>query len=289
MAKKSKVVVVFLGGSTKGSFDGITHYDTTEKEGMDRGNDIGLPGLQLDLLKALTTQCDTPVVVVLINGSPLAIEWLVNHDQIEAIVEAWYPGINGGNAVVDVLFGDYAPAGRLPVTFYHANYTSQIEETNMNMRAFPGRTHAFVQVPVLFPFGYGLSYTTWAYSNHLAYNANTSTVSLAVSNVGAVVSDHSVLLFSRYVVKAAQEHDQDTYNTLVANIGVFPKQKLVAFQKVYQVQPGETIKVSFVLDREEAFGLIDVVGEKRMVAGKWELFVGPDRLSSVVVDVQHQN
>ena len=274
VAKKSEVVVVFVGGSTKGSFDGITHYDTTNKEGMDRSV-IGLPGLQLDLLKALASQSDTPIVVVLINGSPLAIEWLVNNDRIEAIVEAWYPGMNGGNAITDVIFGDYAPAGRLPVTFYHANYTSQIEETNMNMREFPGRTHAFLQVPVLFKFGFGLSYTQWSYSKQISYNVQTSVASLIVTNIGAVLSDHSILLFSRYRIETKDA------TAMKKTHGILPQQKLIDYHKIRAIKPGNSVNVTFNLD--EAFTLTNLLGKKGIVKGNWELFIGSDRLSTTVI------
>jgi len=264
-AKASDVAIVCIGGSAKGSFNGITHYDTTEKEGMDRKT-ITMPGLQLDLVKALATQTTTPIVVVLINGGPLAIEWLVANPRVEAIVEAWYPGVDGGTAIMDVLFGNYAPAGKLPITFYHANYTDMIEESSMDMRSFPGRTHSFVQVPVLFPFGYGLSYTSWSYSKNILWNDQTFTASLTVTNTGEVTSDHSILLFTRYSVPRSQAFEFQN------EFGVCPKQELVDFKRIHALKPGESVDVSFLLDRS-VFKLVDLSGEKRSVKGEWELFV----------------
>ena len=272
-----------IGGSAKGTFDGVTHYDTTEKEGMDRKS-ITMPGLQLDLVKALATQTTTPIVVVLINGGPLAIEWLVASPRVEAIVEAWYPGIDGGNAIVDVLFGNYAPAGKLPMTFYHANYTDMIPETSMDMRSFPGRTHSFVQVPVLFPFGYGLSYTSWSYFKSMSWNDKTFTASLTVTNTGNVTSDHSILLFTRYVVGETNTVEALEFQR---EFGVLPKQELVDFKRMHALKPGERMDVFFLLDRS-VFELVDLSGAKRSVKGKWELFVpkvGEEEQSMVTVTV----
>ena len=256
----------------------MTHYDTTEKEGMDR-EEIGLPGVQLDLLKAIASQCDTPIVVVLFNGGPLAIEWLVESPRVEAIVEGWYPGVNGGTAVAEVLLGKYAPAGKLPVTMYHANYTKQIAETSMDMRSYPGRTHQYLQVPVLFPFGYGLSYTTWKYAKEIVLDRTSGTATVVVSNVGRVGSDEVVLLFSRYVVGSGDAHVHQAFGTL-------PQQALVDFQRVKMIQPGETRNVTFAVDTK-VFSLVDLTGEKRIVPGQWELFAGHgmDKVATTLVSV----
>ena len=114
--------------------------------------------MQERLLKALY-ETGKPVVLVLLNGSALAVNWADAH--LPAIVEAWYPGEEGGTALADVLFGDYNPAGRLPVTFYRsADDLPPFEDYRM-----AGRTYRYFTGEPLYPFGYGLSYTTFAYAD----------------------------------------------------------------------------------------------------------------------------
>merc|ERR1711907_346053 len=106
---------------------------------------------------------------------------------------------------VDILSGDYSPSGKLPVTIYAANYTNQIRATDMDMRRFPGRTYRYLQVPPLFPFGYGMSYAAFQYSGmslsspSLKEGEDTVGVSLRCKNVGTVTSDEVVLLFVSFV------------------------------------------------------------------------------------------
>src|SRR5207248_7379038 len=125
-------------------------------EGFQGGDrvDLGMPRIQADLLKSITA-IGKPVVLVLLNGSALAVDWA--RDHVPAIVEGWYPGQAGGTALSDVLFGDYNPAGRLPVTFYQS--AEQLPAfTDYTMK---GRTYRFFHGEPLFPFGYGLSYTSF--------------------------------------------------------------------------------------------------------------------------------
>ena len=129
-------------------------------EGFQGGDRVQLeiPRVQQDLLQKIAA-LGKPVVVVLLNGSAVAVTWA--RDHVPAMVEAWYPGQAGGTAVADVLFGDYNPGGRLPVTFYRsADQLPPFADYNMK-----GKTYRFFKGDPLFPFGYGLSYTTFAYTN----------------------------------------------------------------------------------------------------------------------------
>jgi beta-glucosidase len=128
----------------------------TEGDG-DRGR-YGLPGHQQHLIELLH-QIGKPLILVVTAGSPVDLTWAAEH--ADAILLAWYPGEEGGNAVADVLFGDYNPAGRLPITFVKS-YDQLPDFSDYNMA---GRTYRFMQETPLYPFGYGLSYTTFAYSN----------------------------------------------------------------------------------------------------------------------------
>src|SRR5262249_42016917 len=125
--------------------------------GGDR-TDLSLPKAQEDLLKAIHA-VGKPVALVLLNGSALAVNWA--DENVPAIIDAWYPGEEGGTAVADVLFGDYNPSGRLPVTFYKSvTQLPPFEDYNMQ-----GRTYRYFKGEPLYPFGFGLSYTRFKYDN----------------------------------------------------------------------------------------------------------------------------
>lgn len=150
LARKSDVVIAAMGISQK--------VEGEEGEGGIGGDrtDLGLPGVQEDLLEALVGT-GKPVVLVLLNGSALAINWA--NDHVPGIVEAWYPGEEGGTAVADVLFGDYNPGGRLPVTFYR----SVSDLPAFTDYAMKNRTYRYFTGKPLYPFGYGLSYSKFVY------------------------------------------------------------------------------------------------------------------------------
>ena len=125
--------------------------------GGDR-TDLSLPKAQEDLLKAVSAT-GKPVVLVLLNGSALAVNWA--DENVPAILDAWYPGEEGGTALADVLFGDYNPGGRLPVTFYKSvAQLPPFEDYKME-----GRTYRYFKGEPLYPFGFGLSYTKFKYDN----------------------------------------------------------------------------------------------------------------------------
>jgi beta-glucosidase len=145
---------------------------------------IDLPEIQQELLEEV---CGTgkPVILVLLSGSPLAVNWAQDH--VPAILEAWYPGEEGGTALAAALFGDYSPAGRLPVTFVKS--LDQLPPfTDYSMKR---RTYRYLETEPLYPFGFGLSYTTFRYSD-LDLNAATIeagqelSVRVTVTNTGAV-------------------------------------------------------------------------------------------------------
>ncbi|MEJ0033901.1 MAG: glycoside hydrolase family 3 C-terminal domain-containing protein [Bacteroidota bacterium] len=147
---------------------------------------IDLPKVQQDLIKKIQT-LGKPVVLVLLNGSALAINW--ESKNIPAIVEAWYPGQAAGQAIADVLFGDYNPGGKLPVTFYKSvNDLPPFEDYHMK-----GRTYKFFEGEPLYPFGYGLSYTTFGYKDLKVEDKN---VSVTVTNTGKVDGDEVIQLYA---------------------------------------------------------------------------------------------
>jgi beta-glucosidase len=184
-------VVIFLGGISP-SLEGEemkVNYDGFK--GGDRVK-IDLPAIQEKLLKALSAT-GKPVVLVLMNGSALAINWA--SDKLPAILETWYPGEEGGTAIADVLFGDYNPSGRLPITFYK----SLEQLPTFEEYAMKGRTYRYFEGEALYSFGYGLSYTSFQYS-HLTMPASVATgqnvtLSVEVTNTGNVSGDEVVQLY----------------------------------------------------------------------------------------------
>ncbi len=175
-----------------------------------RGGDrttIDLPASQERLLERIVAT-GKPTVLVLVNGSALAINWAAEH--VPAIVEAWYPGEAGGSALADVHFGDYNPAGRLPVTFYRsADDLPPFDDYSM-----VGRTYRFFDGPPLYPFGHGLSYTTFAYDS-LRTSADTLvaggsiTVRVNVTNTGKRAGDEVVQLYVQHLASAVPRPRQD--------------------------------------------------------------------------------
>lgn len=216
---------------------------------------LDLPGYQQELLQALYAT-GKPVVLVLSNGRPLSVNWAVKH--IPAIVEMWFPGEEGGAALADVLFGDYNPAGRLPITF-----PKSVGQIPLNFPAHPGsqgRDAGQVHGP-LFPFGYGLSYTTFGYANlritpERQPVGGDVTISVEVTNTGDRAGDEVVQLYVR-----------DDYSSVTT----FEKM-LRGFARVH-LQPGESRQVGFTL-RPADLALYDRNHQWTVEPGRFTVFVG---------------
>jgi len=217
--------------------------------------DLGLPGKQLDYLKKIRNRTDKPVVVVLNGGSPLAITEV--HELADAILYAWYPGEKGGNAVGDVIFGDVSPSGRLPITFPKS--TGQLppyEDYSME-----GRTYKYMKEEPLYPFGYGLSYATFEYSDIQINKKEISEgdsvqVTFKVKNIGKSTGDEVVQL---YVKDEA------------ASFRV-PQYSLGGFKRV-SLEPNETKQMSFTI-HPEMMKMIDDNGESVTEPGTFRVFIG---------------
>ena len=228
-ALKSDVAVVVLGGGQR-----------TCGENKSRTS-LELPGRQLQLLQAVQAT-GKPVILVLINGRPLSVNWADKF--VPAILEAWYPGSKGGIAIADVLFGDYNPGGKLTVTFpktvgqipfnFPAKPASQVDGGKN-----PGPDGNMSRVNgALYPFGYGLSYTTFEYSDiqlspKVITPNETATVTLKVTNTGDMAGDEVVQLYTRDVLSSVTTYEKN----------------LAGFERVH-LQPGETKEVKFTIDRK---------------------------------------
>lgn len=194
LTKESDLTVLVLGLNERLEGEEMS----INVEGFSRGDrtSLQLPNSQVELMKAVVNT-GKPVVLVLLNGSALAINWA--SENIPSILTAGYPGEEGGNAIADVLFGDYNPAGRLPVTYYKS--VDQLPDfENYDMA---GRTYRYFQGDALYPFGYGLSYTSFEYSNlqlSSSFKMNESIdVSVEVKNTGEMAGDEVVQLYIKDV------------------------------------------------------------------------------------------
>lgn len=228
-ARQSDVAVVVLGGGQR------TCGENKSRSSLD------LPGRQLQLLQAVQAT-GKPVVLILTNGRPLSINWADKF--VPAILEAWYPGSKGGTALADILFGDYNPGGKLTVTFpksvgqipfnFPCKPSSQVDGgQNMGLDGNMTRVNG-----ALYPFGYGLSYTTFEYSD-LEISPKVITpnervqVSLKVTNTGKRAGDEVVQLYTRDVISSVTTYEKN----------------LAGFERIHLL-PGETQTVTFTLDRK---------------------------------------
>jgi beta-glucosidase len=248
-ARQADAVVLVLGLSPRLEGEEMR----VRVEGFQGGDrvDIGIPAVQEELMRKVAA-LGKPLVLVLLNGSAVAVNWA--RDHVPAIVEAWYPGQAGGTALADVLFGDYNPAGRLPVTFYKS--ADQLPPfTDYSMM---GKTYRFFAGQPLFPFGYGLSYTTFAYRNlslpRQAAAGDPVTVSVEVANTGSRAGEEVVQLYVKTPSEGAPLHS------------------LEGFQRV-SLGPKERKQVQFTLSPRQ---LSSVTAEGRRVIepGVFELSVG---------------
>lgn len=250
-AAKEADAVVFVGGITAQVEGEEMPVPMPGFTGGDR-TDLNLPAAQRELLKQLYAT-GKPVVVVLMNGSALS----VNEEDAfaTALVEAWYPGGQGGEAVASLLAGDFSPAGRLPVTFYKSlDHLPKFSDYSMD-----NRTYRFHKNDVLYPFGYGLSYSKFTYSKVSApkqWDANGKvTVTVDVTNAGDMDADEVVQLY------AARKDIQGS-----------PIRALVGFQRVH-IAKGKTQKVTFQLD-DRRLSTVDAKGQRAVVPGTLNLWVG---------------
>lgn len=214
---------------------------------------IDLPRPQQALLERIHA-LGKPVVLVLLNGSALAVRWAQDH--VPAIIEAWYPGEAGGTAIAEVLFGDYNPGGRLPVTFYRSlSDLPPFDDYRME-----GHTYRYFRGEPLFPFGHGLSYTRFAYSDLDCASSVPAgegvTISVNVRNVGQRAGDELVQLY---------------VSDLEASVPV-PIRQLAGFRRIH-LAPSEVQNVSFTL-RPRQFSLIDDAGRRVIEPGTFRIAVG---------------
>ena len=214
---------------------------------------IGLPQVQTDLLKVLHGT-GKPVIFAMMSGSALATPWEAAH--LPALLTAWYGGQSAGTALADVLFGDYNPAGRLPVTFYK----SETQLPAFNNYSMAGRTYRYFTGEPLFPFGHGLSYTTFQYSGLQVLSKPVTgqpiSVRVQVQNTGPRAGDEVVQLYVRHPGAA----------------GRVARHTLAGFRRV-RLLAGEKKLVTFTLSPRQ-LSRLDAQARRVELAEKVQVFVG---------------
>jgi len=251
-ARKSDVAIVAVGESADMSGEASSR------------SSLDLPGRQLDLVKAVQAT-GKPVVVVLMNGRPLTINWIA--ENTNAILETWFAGTEAGNAIADVLFGDVNPGGHLPVTFPRSVGQEPLYYNHMNTGRPPDAnnkyTSKYLDVPwtPLFPFGYGLSYTQFQFSNLQLSSKSIRpdgrlTVSVEVTNTGRRTGDEVVQLYIRDVAASVTR----------------PVKELKGFERI-TLRPGEKRRVEFTLTPQH-LGFYNREMRFAVEPGEFKVFVG---------------
>ncbi|AQT69190.1 Periplasmic beta-glucosidase precursor [Anaerohalosphaera lusitana] len=275
-AEQSDVAVVVVGDTSMiigGGVGGVIGNESEQKylatagEGYDRTT-LTIPGVQEDLVKAVVAT-GKPVVVVLVHGRPFAMPWLKDNAQV--ILDVFYPGEQGGNAVADVLFGKVNPSGKLPVTLPRSvGHLPQTYDYLPCGRGYygvpgtvekPGRDYVFSSPEPLWPFGFGLSYTTFAYSD------------LVIKNAVAGMSDKIRFSFTvkNTGSRAGKEVTQVYYNDVVSST-VTATKRLIRFKKI-ELGPGESRRLSFEIDPDE-LAIWNMDMERVVEPGAFDLMAG---------------
>ena len=256
-ARKAEVVIACLGGCVE-----------TCGENLDR-SDLRLPGRQLEFLKKIAA-VGKPVVLLLQNGRPLSLSW--EQENIPAIVEAWYPGEKGGRAGAEILFGLTTPSGRLPMSF-----PKTVGQVPCHYNRLPGGGKRYVEMDwePLYPFGYGLTYTTFSYRDLEIEDGGLRageieagafvTVSFTVTNTGKVFGEET-----------AQVYVRDMWSSTVK-----PVKELAGFEKT-ALMPGESKRVRICLGTRQ-LRTLDMKYEWHVEPGEFELMVG-DNAANVLLD-----
>ncbi|XP_059651110.1 beta-xylosidase/alpha-L-arabinofuranosidase 2-like [Cornus florida] len=259
-----------------------------EAEARDRES-INLPGRQPQLVFETANAAKGPVILVVMSGGSMDIQFCKDNKKVTSILWVGYPGQHGGAAIADVIFGRYNPSGRLPTTWYPHTYAEQYPMTNMNMRAdkasgFPGRTYKFYTGPTIYSFGDGLSYSPFVYhvysaskviELHSGQKGNVKCIEavgkvceksiidvhLGVKNMGQMAGSHTVLLFST---------PPPMHNP--------PQKMLVAFEKVF-LKPQEEAIVRLFPTMCKEMSVVDEQGNRKINLGQYQLQVGTEKIT----------
>ena len=272
-------LAIFVGG-LDATWEGEESNEMTSKNEVDGffGGDrtkIELPEIQLNALKAMS-KTGTPVVFVILSGSAISFNGL--EQNLDAILAAWYPGQRGGDAVADVLFGNYNPAGRLPVTFYSS--TDELANfDDYNMRAGKGFTYRYYNGDALYPFGHGLSYTKFEYSDlktnkTIFKDSDQVFVTANIKNIGDLDGEEVVQLYIKDIKSTTWQ----------------PLKQLKGFKRI-SIDSGEKKIVQFELNISKDLSYFDAVKQSYVVEpGDFEIQIGTSSeniLLKKIISVEH--
>ena len=265
-AKKADVAVLVVGENES------TNREAWAEDHLGDRDSLDLVGAQNDLVKAVV-ETGTPTVVLLINGRPLSINYIAEH--VPAIVEGWYLGQEGGTAAANVLFGDANPGGKLPITFPRS--VGDLPDF-YNHKPSANRTYAFSTRKPLYPFGYGLSYTTFSFDNLRVtpaqiVNGGTAKVSVDVTNTGSREGDEVPQLYIHQQVASVTQ----------------PVMQLRAFQRI-TLKPGEKKTVEFTIT-PDMLSMLNLDMHRVVEPGVFDLMVGPssDQTKTIQLTVRGPN
>jgi beta-glucosidase len=249
--KKSDGIILVLGISPR--LEG-EQGEAVESDLQGDRLDIELPGSQDELLKELC-KLKKPIILVLTGGSALSFSFA--KENVPSILYAWYPGEEGGKAVADVIFGDYNPAGRLPITLY--NSIDQLPD--VRSYSMEGRTYRYFRGNVLYPFGFGLSYTNFMYSSmkispQKVKPGEKVTISINVKNIGEESGEEVVQLYIKHPFMEFR----------------MPIHELKGFQRI-MLTPNQEKTIDFTLDKN-SYSIIDMKGKRVIKSGRVTVFVG---------------
>ncbi|KAF8406210.1 hypothetical protein HHK36_008295 [Tetracentron sinense] len=274
-----------------------------EAEGLDRVN-LTLPGLQEKLVMEVANAATAPVVLVVMSAGPIDVSFARNQSKIGAILWVGYPGQAGGDAIAQVIFGDYNPGGRSPFTWYPQEYVDQVPMTDMNMRAntsrnFPGRTYRFYTGKTVYEFGHGLSYSIFSKFIKSAPStivvplktpiSNQSDILFSISTTGRHPNAQAIEVSSvncqglqfdvEISVKNTGDRDGDHVVLLFwkpptsKRVNGTPNRQLIGFERV-EVKRGKVEMVKLGVDVCKDMSVADGEGKRKLVSGHHTLVLG---------------
>ena len=265
IAEKSQVVIMCLGldASLEGEEGDVSNAYTSGDK-----NSLQLPLIQQELLEAVY-KTGKPIILLLLSGSALAVTWAQEH--VPAILQAWYPGAEGGSAIASLIFGDMSPSGKLPITFYK----TMEELPDFHDYSMENRTYRYMKNDALYPFGFGLSYTSFVYSNlEISKNVidagDSIEIKVSIKNTGKYIA-----------IETAQLYLKDVEASVVV-----PKWQLKGINRLL-LKPGEEKVATFSITPRH-MSLIDNDGQCLLEPGNFKFYIGgsqPDKRSLELLGV----